>query len=630
MTPSLEFLALQGAVAGRFALVRELGRGGMGVVFLARDLSLERDIAIKLLPPHLGDDATTRERFVREARTAAALQHPHIVPIHAVEQAGDLLYFVMAYIDGETLAGRVQRAGSLPAREAMQLMQSLAWALGYAHGRGVVHRDIKPENILLDRATGRPMLADFGIAHVESRATLSEPDVALGSIAYVSPEQASGAAPDARSDLYSLGATLYFALSGRSPVEAPSAMAMLARLLNDTTVPVASIRPDLPPALSDAVNRCLAHRVEDRFKSADELAQAMGDALAVVRPARPEARDVARTAQLSIAFVGIGIAGTALTGGELLAGLISQDAAAVGIGLSCAAALLGVAGNLGAMGAAARAGASSDEVLSVLSDEITDAVASYRMVMARSELDRRSLRVIYGLCIALAFAPGLKPWALGRHSDPTHVFLAWLGLAPLFFGVVGLYQLRGDRPAPRWMRSNLKNGVGDFLSTVGLRFARVLTSATWIQRLAGFGAPPTPANASGASATAMLRIDVDAIWQELGASVRSRLSDVRPLARALETSSAALRTRLAATDAALAGMPSPNPERLALEGQRARVQARLLECGAALESLRSDLLRLQAGLIEPVVLSEDLERVREVGRRVDAELEVRALLQGGA
>jgi serine/threonine-protein kinase len=148
--PSPEFLALQEACAGRYSLIRELGRGGMGIVFLARDLALERLVAIKLLPPNLAESPGSREEFLREARTAAGLAHPHIVPIHSVESVGQLVFFVMGFVDGETLGERVRRNGPLPVGEAMRVVQEVAWALNHAHARGVVHRDVKPDNVLLE------------------------------------------------------------------------------------------------------------------------------------------------------------------------------------------------------------------------------------------------------------------------------------------------------------------------------------------------------------------------------------------------------------------------------------------------------------------------------------------------
>src|ERR1043165_7584345 len=162
--PSSEFLDLQAALAGEYSLERELGRGGMGIVYLARDVQLDRDVAIKVLPTPLAHTPDARKRFMREARTAAGLSHPNIVPIHRVGEAGGFVFFVMSYVEGETLGERLRTRGPLPPPEAMRVLREVAWALAYAHGRGIVHRDVKPDNILLEAATGRALVTDFGIA----------------------------------------------------------------------------------------------------------------------------------------------------------------------------------------------------------------------------------------------------------------------------------------------------------------------------------------------------------------------------------------------------------------------------------------------------------------------------------
>src|SRR2546428_8447281 len=189
---------LDRALAGRYVLERRLGRGGMGVVFLARELVLERQVAIKLLPPLKAADPRARRRFLDEARTVARLSHPNIVPVFAVDESPDAVFFVMAYVEGQTLGQRIRDQGMLPPEEGARLLREVARALAHAHERGVVHRDVKPDNILLDAATGRALVSDFGIARVGGGTGSTGPWEVVGTADYMSPEQAGGAGVDAR------------------------------------------------------------------------------------------------------------------------------------------------------------------------------------------------------------------------------------------------------------------------------------------------------------------------------------------------------------------------------------------------------------------------------------------------
>ncbi len=263
------------ALAGRYTLERELGRGGMGTVFLARDLRLDRLVAIKLLPPELAVRPELRERFLRETRTAASFSHPNIVAVHAVEEAPGLLFFVMSYVEGETLSQRVNRQGPLPVPEALRLLQEVAWALSYAHGRGVVHRDIKPDNILLERSTGRALVMDFGIARSVAASGLTQMGETVGTPHFMSPEQAAGDKVDQRSDLYSLGVVGYYATTGRLPFDAATAQAVMVAHISQTATPVSRFRPDLPAPLANAIDRCLAKSPEDRFPTGEAMVEAL-------------------------------------------------------------------------------------------------------------------------------------------------------------------------------------------------------------------------------------------------------------------------------------------------------------------------------------------------------------------
>jgi serine/threonine-protein kinase len=276
---------LVAAVGAQYLVDAEIGRGGMAVVYRATDVRLNRRVAIKLLPPELAFNADVRERFLREAQTSAQLTHPHIVPIYTVDERAGMVYFVMALVDGESLAQRLAREPQLPIDDARRIMADVADALSYASSRGVVHRDVKPDNIMLERATGRAVVTDFGIARAaagDSRLTVT--GVAVGTPAYMSPEQALGERElDGRSDIYSLGVVGYQMLAGRTPFRASNTPAMLVKHISETPHPVESLRPDVPPALAQAVMRALAKKPEQRWSDAAEFRAAILDP----RPSRP-------------------------------------------------------------------------------------------------------------------------------------------------------------------------------------------------------------------------------------------------------------------------------------------------------------------------------------------------------
>ncbi len=299
---SAEFLTLQQHLAGRYSIERELGRGGMGIVLLARDVALDRLVAIKLLPPELAANHEFRDRFLREARTAAGLSHPNIVPIHTVEEHDDLVFFAMGYVDGETLAERVHRAGLLPSRLAMKILQEVAWALAYAHERGVIHRDIKPDNIMIEHGTDRALVTDFGIAVGKWDIDSGTGEV-IGTARYMSPEQACGEAVDRRSDLYSLGATLFYGLTGRPPFQGRNLPAIISQQVARPAPSVVSVRPEVPARLAEVVDRCLQKSADDRFETGDDVARAVGHALGRDFRAPPLIRSFVRNAQVTTMVV---------------------------------------------------------------------------------------------------------------------------------------------------------------------------------------------------------------------------------------------------------------------------------------------------------------------------------------
>ncbi|MGE5926648.1 MAG: protein kinase domain-containing protein, partial [Gemmatimonadota bacterium] len=263
------------ALEGRYAIIRELGAGGMATVYLADDLRHRRKVAIKVLRPELAASLGP-DRFVREIEVAAQLTHPHILPLHDSGATDGFLYYVMPYIDGESLRARLDRVGELPITEAVRVLREVADALSHAHAMGVVHRDIKPDNVML---SGRHALVmDFGVAKAVSEATgknsLTTAGVALGTPTYMAPEQAA-ADPhlDHRVDIYALGAMGYELVAGRPPFTGRTPQEVLGMHVTQAPEPVYRYRPGTPPALAELIMRCLAKRPSDRWQSADELVE---------------------------------------------------------------------------------------------------------------------------------------------------------------------------------------------------------------------------------------------------------------------------------------------------------------------------------------------------------------------
>jgi tetratricopeptide (TPR) repeat protein/tRNA A-37 threonylcarbamoyl transferase component Bud32 len=267
------FERLKQALAERYALERELGRGGMATVYLAEDLKHRRKVAVKVLSPEIAN-ALGGDRFLREIEIAAGLQHPHILPLYDSGEADDLLYYVMPYVEGEPLSARLAREGALPVEEAVRILRDVADALAYAHERGVIHRDIKPDNVML--SGNHAVVTDFGVAKAVSEAagsqTLTSTGVALGTPAYMAPEQAT-ADPhvDHRADIYAVGVVGYEVLAGRAPFDGPTAQAVLAAHVTEVPEPVAKRRRGIPAGLSALVMRCLEKLPADRIQRTQEL-----------------------------------------------------------------------------------------------------------------------------------------------------------------------------------------------------------------------------------------------------------------------------------------------------------------------------------------------------------------------
>ena len=291
---------LRSALADRYLLERELGRGGMATVYLAHDLRHDRPIALKVLHPELAH-ALGPERFLREIRFAARLQHPHIPAVHDSGESAGYLWFTMPYVEGESLRDRLRREKQLPIEEAQRITHEAAQGLQYAHSHGVIHRDIKPENLLLTE-DGNTLIADFGVARALAggEASLTETGLAMGTPTYMSPEQASGARDlDARSDVYSLASVLYEMLAGEPPFTGATPQAVIARRFTENPRPLHTLRETVPRELEAAVARGLAKAPADRFQTVADFARALA------QPARTEPVETSATERPRVPTTGV-------------------------------------------------------------------------------------------------------------------------------------------------------------------------------------------------------------------------------------------------------------------------------------------------------------------------------------
>ncbi len=260
-----------------------IGQGGMGVVLRGFQPELNRPVVVKVLAPHLATSGAARRRFAREAQAAAAIVHPHVMPILSVNSAGKLPFLVMPFVACESLQQRLDRAGPLETIDVLRIGRQTAGALAAAHAQGLVHRDVKPANILLERGVDRVLLTDFGLARAVDDATLTRSGVIAGTPQYMSPEQAKGEAIDARSDLFSLGSVLYALCAGRPPFRAESSYGILRRITDNDPRPLAEINPAVPEWLAAIIARLLAKRPDERYASAAEVADLLERCLAHVQ-----------------------------------------------------------------------------------------------------------------------------------------------------------------------------------------------------------------------------------------------------------------------------------------------------------------------------------------------------------
>ncbi len=593
----------------------------MGVVYLAREVALERLVAIKLLPPHLASQPALRERFIREARTAAQLSQPNIVPIHAVDEAGGFVFFVMAFIDGETLGERVRDRGPLAPAECARILREIAWALAYAHARGVIHRDLKPDNIIIERATGRAVLTDFGIARQVTSTGLTVGGELIGTPEYMSPEQATGGELDGRTDLYSLGIVGFYALAGRLPFEGRTVPTILIKQATEAAPSVAQFAPGTPRALTQAVGRCLQKQPADRFPDAKGFA----DALSVALEARREIPAPVRAfVKKSLAIEGGGclyLIGAVYVGPMLLTFMLGPllragVTAATVFYLGYMVMALGVVpflAHLNRVRRLVRAGYGVEDVLAG----------------ARAETEQRKEE--------LAVTVGREPGRLERVLPA----VGWAGFAVSAGSAVFL--IAGLMPRALYGQASLGIMLGLVVWVVGLvvgRRRRDLLGerrikywggrfGRWLFKIASAGLPARSAGAGATHRPTELAIAFAAedLYAGLSKEVRASLPELPDVLSRLEKQARAVRARLEQLEQSLADAGA-DPSHGAAPAHRATLtadltaardaaRARLSETVAALEIIRLDLLRLRAGTGGIDRITADLAAAGDIGAAVD-------------
>ena len=614
------FLDFQSAVAGRYSLERELGRGGMGVVYLAREVRLDRPVAIKLLPPSKAADPRLREGFLREARTAAKLSHPNVIPIFAVEEIGEFVFFAMAYVEGETLTERVRRRGPLSPSDGSRLLRDVAWALAYAHAQGVIHRDVKPDNILLE-STGRVLVADFGIAGVVAGAAGLDTGEIIGTPEFMSPEQALGEAVDARSDLYSLGVVGYFALSGTLPFEAEKATEVLAKQVTELAPPLASVAPLVPRRMAQTIDRCLAKEPGERLEGPAVLAEQLSHALEKRRELPVALRAfVKHDARLDgsgvLLYPFAMLLATPLVGfwtGSVFAGFATLVS---GYTLVPLAVLINRARRL------MNAGFGHGDIGVAFKAEIDRSREERAYGLEHGGGPSRFERILKWISVpTLSTAALLMPFKIlaGPHAslilNATFALSMAIGLGSGVSALIML-QRRRDVDAEFWGR--LWTGrLGKWLFGI----ARMLTSKKAL-----------PASLTHRPTELALGMAAEQLFESLPKETRNQLRDLPDVVHRLEQDAQKMRARLEELQEALGGVEQrgkPDPAIAArhdrivadLSAERDLVQQRLKDAVAALETIRLNLLRLHAGTATVKSLTTDLGLAREIARDIGRHVE---------
>lgn len=606
-------MALQAALVGTLSLERELGRGGMGVVYLARDVALDRPVAVKLLHEELSDDPAARTRFLTEARTGARLVHPNIVPIYDVGEHQSLAWFVMGFVDGEPLSNRLVREGPLSPTEVQRLLQDVGWALAAAHSAGVLHRDITLANIMIERTTGRALLVDFGLA-VEFDGGEATPLV--GTPEYLAPELIHGAAPTPGSDLYSLGIVGWALCTGHLPLTGDSPSEILLRRLQESPTPLDEVAPGLPRNLRRAISAAIAAEPDQRPGTIELWLGTLAGSEVVHAPALPLVRWVesGKTARPyhALAFSMVGMMAIMLDGslgmGYLpLFGRVPSAFVVMALALSMGTLIhLGLAA--WALRQTARAGYLIQDLRVALANELRR--RDQQGVIPAPLLGRvvNDLAWLSGIIAMTTIFLGYALLGPSRFTMSTTLASAfWVLIEALpmlwmawFVGIGFGFVLpaRAEQPRPlRWrLRELFWNSP---LSKVAFRIASV-----------GIGRRQQAPNTLHRPTEVMLQVGINDLFGALPAPQRRGLEDLPALAERLQVKVGQARDRIALLEGAAGARSS---EAAAI---RDRLAALRDEAITALERLRRDLLRLGSQIATTGPLTEQLQRLHSADQQL--------------
>jgi hypothetical protein len=594
---------LQRALADKYVIERELGRGWMGIVYLAHEPAFDRHVALKVLLPELATSVRHRALFLREAGIAARRSHPNIVPVHAMDELDEFVYFTMAYVRGVTLTDLIRLEGPLPPEEATRIVREVAGAVHYAHRHGVIHRDLKSDNILIDRENDRPMVADFGIARVLDQYDIVREGYAVGTAPFMSPEQCRNDPVDERSDVYALGVVGYVALTGRLPFRGATPKEIMDKQIEEPPPPLAEPSRVFPGPLPEAIDRCLAKRPQDRFQTAGELVRALAPRVALGKEMGvllDRLRDAVGYA------IGGAIAVFFFFGGPSRGVWFNLAVFTSAIALALGGSLLYV---LPKLRHALKARYRREDILDAVRGDVRIRTENIRFQFPKNAGWVERIAWVLGGGGVLSAIGGLGLGALGLVDAEASLASASLGVIAAFvFVPIALvrYAQRADRLGKR-LYGFLKGTVGG-----------------WLIKVAGLGLPSSEeeGDARPGLDDAMLdAMPTDEVLAQLPPDLRDPVADLLEAMRVVEERRAGVHQWVKTLDSHITALPDAAPPAL-LEAEDEARDA-LAVSGAALVGMRAQVLGARNGLATHESITAQITAAHRIAATVDRVLAAR-------